>query len=473
MATFLPFDPSKSSVNPLTAYAQLLSAGGILALICLLSFALLVLRRKQLDCLKRFDLFADYHEPPPHAAYLPLPYPTRLGGMCSLWAVILLLTYATYLSQQFFSASNTLTQQSLAVFDDSLWMPPLAWSTAAPPWGAGVSGFVSGLQLRLLISGQPEACAAPQSWSAQGQGAGEWSLVSTPSCATPLGSATAIESAAVSQHVFSCPSCVLGDASALSTIFAFSCQAVAIEAIAVPSFPVGSLSTRRADINATTLAHHNGLLASITWTLRITPTQLQDNSKSLLPWTNNAETRGRSPLGYLLSSQQLATTRIPLASSLGYSMLQPASRAVNISIMLPLQSFVAVTQLTPIMNFAALLAQLVGITGLLGGFRVAFGVAEMASKKFTRIETGASDSDNKESVGANARINESMTLRQRTIHSREGQGPEGAPGPTAPLPGEDLPAFSEGLGLWTPREVKVLPIQPSEEALSSQKAAPT
>jgi sugar lactone lactonase YvrE len=489
MATLSLPAPQAPPPNLFLVYAQLLSGGGLLAIICTLSFFLFLFRSKVLDCLKNVDLFSDAHDPPPHAQHLPVPYPTHLGGMCSLWAVISLLSYATYLAQEFLSASNTLTQQSLAVLDDSLWLPPLAWSAAAPPWEA--LGDIStppltGVMVRLLLSGEPGACAAPQSWAAQGQGSEGWTLASTPSC-TSTSPTTANDgggsSGVVSQHTFSCPTCVLGDASALSAVFHFSCQALVLEAIAVPSYPPGTLSTRRADINATTQAYpQGGLLASLTWTVRLTPTQLKDNSSTHLPWGRSSAT---APLGYFLSSQNLATTSsFPTSTTSesaqsGLPTLQPAAYAVNITVALPLQALVAVTQLTPITNFASLLAQLVGITGLLGFFRTAFYATEKAATKLLPGNaavggTGTGEAgEDKPGWGSSGAV-QLRELQEGPPQNAAGGGlrsagalpvvtPQLVLGAVAPAR-EEPPPLEEGLGLWVGREAKVRPLQPPPDS---------
>ena len=240
--------------------------------------------------------------------------------MCSCWAVVLLLAYGAFLVQQFFSSSNILTQQSLAVLLSTLWAPPLSWRAAAPPWGSGAPPL-TGLQLRLLLSGPAGACAVPNSWSGLGQGAGGWTLASTPSCTTNGSDAFS----PVPQHAFSCPECVFGAASALTASFSFACQAAVLEAISVPSFPVDTISNFSADINVTALARPQALLASLTWTVNLLPTQLQDSSSSALPWASSA--MRPSPLGYLLASQELVTTLPPLGEVGGRGVFpRPAAR---------------------------------------------------------------------------------------------------------------------------------------------------
>ena len=509
MATFTQPTPPAPPTSLFVVYAQLLAGGGLLGLICAVSFAFTLLRPQYLDFLKRFDLFTDKHEPPPSAEYTPLPYPTRLGGMCSIWAVILLLVYGAFLVQQYFSAANILTQQSLAVLLSTLWTPPLSWSEAALPWAGGAPPL-TGLQLRLLLSGPAGACAAPASWSGQGQGAGGWTLASTPLCTT-----NSSDALPVSQHTFSCPSCVFGAASALTASFSFSCQAAVLEAISVPSFPVGTTSSFSADVNVTALARPQALLASLTWTLNLVSTQLLDSSSSALPWASSASRP--SPLGYLLASQQLDTTTTPLAAvegSAGFPALQPALHSVNITVLLPLQPLVSVTQLTPISNFASLLAQLVGISGLLGFFHAAFGVAEKAAKRFAPglVEKRGGQEDGGDASGGVGGVASGIgggkevgkgdgkvegsedagggALRHRVAHLREVQEEVGAPTglgaaafpasalalqlapPAAAPPKEELPPLEDGLGLWQGRSSKVLPLQPgSGEAQPQQPLA--
>ena len=307
------------------------------------------------DKLLVIDIFSSSHFYP---VGTPITrYPTRFGGLCTTWALSFLVAFAAYMIQDY-TLRNVLTQQSLVLFEDSSWGAVPQWAKAPPPWDRGSKTSISGLQLRLLVSGEPGDCGKPSWWGANGGGAREW-VNTTTNCFPPSNKSN------VYQHVFTCSDCKLDAKSAVTVVFGFSCQSLLLEALTIPSYPAGTMSVKSAPLSGT-VAPPGTRFTTITWTLPPTLTLLVDNTTSL----------PQAPrLGYVLSQSNLATTSAP------YEPLQPASAGVRLTIELPLQSFVASTVLTPIMTLLSLLANLAGLLGLLNIFRTVFKCSERVRPK--------------------------------------------------------------------------------------------
>lgn len=191
---------------------------------------------------------------------------------------------------------------------------------------------------------------APLSWTASGQWADSWTLVSTPACGGEP----------VSQHVFSCAACTLDPKTAVSASFHYSCQSLLLEALSVPAYPVGATSVRAAALNKT-VASSGARLASVAWTLGVSLTLLQDDTI----------TPSFEAVGYLLSSQTLQVTAAQWGAQAGGGSLllvQPAAASVQITVSLPLLTNVVTTHLTPLVSLFTLIANLVGLGGIVGIF---------------------------------------------------------------------------------------------------------
>ena len=319
-ARILPILPPPPPSSQLVLYAALLAGAVLLATVTVYALRMLHSNPASLEALKKIDMFEDQHK---FEDGVPvIRYHTALGGMFSIWAATVIVAYAAFMVQQYLT-QNVLVQQSLAVFDDeaTLSLPP--WAAAPPPWAPNAPAAISGLQIRLLISGEPGACAEPLSWSAAGQDAGGWALTSTASCG----------GAPVSQHVFSCTACALDAKSAVTASFHYSCQSLLLEALSAPAHPAGNTSARGAPL-LKTVAPSGGRLAAVAWTLGVSLTTLQDDTK--VPPLSAA--------GYLLSWQELEVTRASWGAQAGSALLlaQPAAAALQLTVALPLQPNVVV-----------------------------------------------------------------------------------------------------------------------------------
>ncbi len=325
-----------------------------------------------------------------------------------------------------------LVQQSLALLEDQVWASLAPWASAPPPWAApSAAPSLSGLQLRLQVSGERGACDAPLSWAATGRGAAGWAHSSTPSCGGEP----------VALHVFTCASCALDLKSAVSAAFHFSCQSMLLEALAVPAHPAASTSARAAPLNET-VAPPGRRLASVEWTLGVALSLLQDNTTAP-PFT---------AAGYLLSSQVLEVATAAWAAQPGGGALllvQPASAAVRVTVSMPLQPFVVTTTLTPQVPLFTLFANLVGLAGALGLFSFVFGCVEDLDrskagykqsfhKMTSRWKAGRGDGGKGDSGGADAPLAEGAAGDGAPSESEAEAVPEGD-GPSAAAPSGGLP----------------------------------
>jgi hypothetical protein len=282
---------------------------------------------------------------------------TALGGVCTLLALTLLSLYAAYMLVSW-QDGNTLVQRSLDALDGGVWAQAggLPWAAAQLP---GLPAPAPGIVVRLTVDGEPGACAAPLAAPLVGglvQGA--WALTaSTPDCG----------GSGVAQLTYACADCVLGAASSLSLLFHYSCQSILVEAAAVAPFPEGAVSLFAGDAAATAAAPAGGeLLAALTWDV---------GPLFGLLWSNVSG--ATSKRGYALTRSALAPTRVALPP-LGGGLLAvaPLAAAVNVTILLPLSATHVTTLLTERVPWTQLVANIVGLSGLLGVFGTLFGICE-------------------------------------------------------------------------------------------------
>jgi hypothetical protein len=336
-----------SARSPLAANGAWLVLGGAVALFAAVNAASRLARRHGAlhAALMRIDLLSSAHL---YKAGEPVRYfPTALGGLISALTVLVIAAYSAFLVQNFLSDANALTQQALLPREEG-WadrLPP--WAAAAAPW-APAGAPLSELQVRVFVSGNPGDCGAPLAWAAAGGGAQRWALRSA--------ACSGGGDASVAQHVFSCAGCVLDERSALSAAFNFSCQSLLLEALAVPAAPAPAPLAAVRAAPALTVAPPGARLAALAWTLHPALSLLRDSTAS--PPLERA--------GYALSLQQLRATSAPLgAAAGGLPTLQPASAALQLTVELPLQLFIAKTTTVPLTSASTLVANLVGLAGLL------------------------------------------------------------------------------------------------------------
>lgn len=253
---------------------------------------------------------------------------------------------------------NTLVQASLGSMTPDVWA-----DVGSFPWvsldGAS-SPSARNLELRVTIAGEPGACATPKIVTS-GLRKGAWVLtLVSPACGT----------SGASQLQLTCPSCQLTEETSLTLTFPYSCQSMLLEAGGVPPYPRAPLA--RAALHAPpalTVGKPGALLSSLTWTLTPVLSVLWDNITD------------KGALGWRLLNQKLVLGASLAATPQGGGAvaalaLQPASAAVTLTIALPLSSTYAATLLTPLVPWTQLLANIVGLSGVVGVFGMAFGFWE-------------------------------------------------------------------------------------------------
>ena len=346
----------------------LYSGGSLLGALLLVAVALGRCSDSVLRCLARFtasvDIYALSHHVPPNAS--PVSVTTSLGGVFTLMAYTAICTYAAFMVVQFLD-NNTLEQRSLGSLTEGVW-----GSVASLPWAAigepGASGGSANLQLRVTAAGEPGACAAP-AFAFSGLAAGAWSLETLRDCGG---------AAAASQLRLSCAACRLTPDTRLTLDFHYSCQALFLEASGVPPYPRSPLArtllTAPPALTAGQAAEGGGaLLGEVTWEVTPVLSVLFDNSSTALSLALGREGFSGA-LGWQLTGQ-----RVALGAALGAARgangslaLAPAAARVRLTIALPLASTYALTVLSPQVQVSQLLANIVGLSGMLGLFGVLF-----------------------------------------------------------------------------------------------------
>jgi hypothetical protein len=346
-----PPSPSMS-----TAYA----GGALVSALFLLALCLACTRACSAGAgtalLKRVDAFS--LRPPRREGEPPTLRAAALGGVFTLMGVLTLTTYALYMVLEW-RFNNTLVQRSLSTLGEGsagALVGGAAWA-AAP---AGVGG-ASPLLLRVLVDGEPGKCDAPLSWAGVGlaKGGGAWALLSAPS----------VGGSGVAAHTFFCPACVLTPAAALTASFHYSCQSLLLEAAAgAPGEEGGGGSVGGGPAPRAVAAAPGALLASVAWTL--TP---------LLSVVSNNIT-ARAYVGYAFTGSALSAALAPLAAPSGGGggllAVAPAAASVQLSVALPLQTVYTQVTLTQRVPWTQLLANIVGLSGVVGFFGILYGQFE-------------------------------------------------------------------------------------------------
>jgi sugar lactone lactonase YvrE len=312
-----------------------------------------------LRALKAVDLFSMAHKVEDKSS--PINEATPLGGLFSLMGLSTLLTYASYMVATWLQ-DNTLVQKSLATMGPSVW-----GELAALPWVAPTSSPLEGsIALRLTIDGNPGACAAPLSIVTSSLDSGAFVLKSTANCGD----------SGVVQHTLTCPSCRFTSDTSVSLIFDYSCQSMLLEALgSSPSYPGPlSLSIISAPTARTVAPKPGALLTSLTWQLSPVLSVLWDNV-----------TAANSAIGWYLADSKLtlAPPLLPPAINGSLSIL-PTASPVTVTFALALSSTYSSTLLTQRVPITQLLANIVGLSGLLAIFGTAFGSFELYCARKSR-----------------------------------------------------------------------------------------
>ena len=289
--------------------------------------------------------------------FSPIKEATPLGGLFTLMGLTTLLTYATYMLAAWLQ-DNTLVQQSLATMGPSVWV-----ELAGLPWVAPrAASSLGSLALRLTMDGNPGACAAPLSMTTTSLESGAFLLQSTGDCGE----------SGVAQHTLTCPSCRYTSDTSVSLVFDYSCQSMLLEALgARPSYPGPvSLSIISAPTARTAAQRPGALLSSVLW--HLTPVL------SVL-WDNVTAANTNSAMGWYLADSKLTLAPLLTPPALNGSLsIIPTASSVTVTIALSLSSTYSATLLTQRVPITQLLANIVGLSGLLSFFGMSFGWFEAA-----------------------------------------------------------------------------------------------
>jgi hypothetical protein len=303
--------------------------------------------------LKSVDFFSLNHQLEPDE--VPVKRATTLGGIFSLLSLTVITSYSAYMVESWLE-NNTLVQVSLRTMEEETWSSvgalPFASNIALAYAGLTPAPPPSTLMLQIQVDGDPGACAAPLAWSQSGLQAGAWSLATAPATCGAAGS--------LASHTLTCPGCIFTSSSQLRLVWHYSCQAFLLSASSAQPYPTAKTSLFTAP-PAQTRGSAAGLLQEITWTVTPVLSVLWDNVTS------------ESSVGWMLSGDDLEVgpLQAPPAGE-GGLLLQPASASVTLAIKLPLADTYQVTLLTPKVPWTALIANIVGLSGIVGLVGVLF-----------------------------------------------------------------------------------------------------
>ena len=346
-----------SALAPSASMATVFAGGTLVGALLILALVVSCTRlcpAPSTALLKRVDAFS--LRPPLREGEPPTLRAAALGGVFTLMGVLTLLTYALYMVLEW-RFNNTLVQRSLSTLGEG-WSRALLGGAA---WmAAPTAPAATPLLLRVMVDGEPGRCDAPLSWAGAGlaPGGGAWTLRSAPS----------VGGSGVAAHTFSCAGCVLTPTATLTASFHYSCQSMLLEAAAgAPGEEGGGGSVGGGPAPRAAAGIPGALLASVKWTL--TP---------LLAMVSNNMT-ARTYAGYTFTGSAFSTALVPLVAPSGGGRLltvAPAAASVLLSVALPLDSVYTQVTLTQRVPWTQLLANIVGLSGVVGFFGMLYGQLE-------------------------------------------------------------------------------------------------
>ena len=339
----IPNQPASFTLASLPPLATLCAAvalvAAILSLLAYVARAPAQARPRLERLLKSVDSFSLAHMVP--AGSPLLNHPTPLGGACTLLSLVAIFALSAVIVLQYVHA-NVAVQTALNTLLTSNPLSP-AVKFAAPVASPLAATLRGGVQVRIFgqeglgCAGLAEGSPAPDGW-----------VVGAP---TACGDGRTL-------LTLSCASCAFTAVSTLEFYLPYTCQAFFMEAVGVDSLGVvNSVAFPPAASAATPTA----LLASLTWTVQVLSTILQD------------KIRDEATQGYQLFATAATAATTPVGTS-----IIPALASIAVTISLPLQPTYSATLLQPRQTLVELLSSIVGLLGITGLFRVLFLISEFA-----------------------------------------------------------------------------------------------
>jgi hypothetical protein len=341
----IPNQPASFTLASLPPLATLCAAmalvAAILSLLAYVAHAPTQARLRLDRLLKGVDSFSLAHIVPAGSPLLNSP--TALGGACTLLSLVAFFALSSVLVLQY-TFANVVVQTALNTLLSSNPFSPsvkFAAPAAASPLAATLRGGVQvrvygqeGLGCNALAEGSP---ALADGWD-----------IGPP---TACGDGRTL-------LVMSCPACAFTAASTLQFYLPYTCQAFFMEAAAVDSLGVVNSVAFPPAASAATQA---ALLSSLTWTVQVLGTILQDKIKS------------EATQGYQLFVTASGAATTPVGAS-----IIPSLASIAVTIALPLQPTYSATLLQPRQTLVELFSSIVGLLGIIGLFRILFLLTEYA-----------------------------------------------------------------------------------------------
>lgn len=362
------------------------------------------------------DLFSLRHPVPTGGS--PVKRPTALGGFCSSLGILVLAVLAAVLAQRR-EEDNVLLQQSVLALPDDLlqrlqmqgaqWTVPSTGAVQAVATVLGSSGSGSGsssessgaavtaaaagwsqsllqallpqaggLQISLLVSGEPGLCSRPLTWQATGMGQqeegfgnGTWQLLPVqqgleqpaaaflPHSSAAGTAATAVAATSFSLQQYVCRSCSFTKASQIIVNLHYSCQSMFVTAAAVGGD--GRLSFLALPPASSSGSDSGGLLSTLQWQLSPLLTVVTDVNL-------------QRSMGYALFQRGSSSSwsSVPAASVTSGATVLPLAASLRLQMLLPLQDYYENIVMSEKTSVLQLLTSIVGLSGLLAVFGAGF-----------------------------------------------------------------------------------------------------
>ena len=356
--------------------------------------------------LLKVDSFSMDHNVP--TGYSPINTPSALGGACTLLSWVAFLCLTTVLVLQY-SYANVSVQTALSTL---LSANPFSRSGrfAAPVVASPLTPSLrSGVQVRIFAQ-EGAGCSALAEGPFVSGSPGDWVLEPPTECGDGRTLLT-----------LSCPACSFSAVSALKFYLPFACQSFFMEALGVDSLGVINSVVFP---TSNTAATHTSLLSSLSWTIQVLGTILED------------KIRDEVTQGYQLFATAAESTTIPAGAS-----IIPSLASVAVTIALPFQPTYSSTTLTPRLTIVDMLTSIVGLLGVLGVFRALFIQSETLKAMLAAKKRRQSALPLASSGGSGLR---NAPLKQ-TLSSATNQLNQIV---TDPAPSSDLPLIRAAAVVW-------------------------
>jgi len=339
---------------------------------------------------------------------------TALGGLCTFLLGITLCSLGAWTLLSFANDNTTQTSSTQLLTSDmaSLMTNSSGWAPPSSPIRAALGGSLrptTGIQVR-VFGQSANGCAAPAPFVTQGTPSSsfpfngsssplfsvapgeeaQW-VLDLPTATTGAACGPGGAAPGLSLFTLSCLSCRLSSSSFVSLYLPFTCQSALVEIVSVDAF--GVVSAVGAPMGVPAGTPDGTYLATFSISSTVSLVTLEDNrelSKAQGLYFRDSPLSGQKStfLGLkVVVGKASSSTFTPSRDNQG-SGIYPLANAVVLSVDLGLEPNFSRTVLTSKTTYQALVAQLIGLLGIMAVYKCLFLAARVLKKKGRGILSG-------------------------------------------------------------------------------------